>query len=141
MPGASRTEILNCSKEQLRKAILDYEAYPDNIDGMETATIIAEKDNAKDVKFTVNIIKRFEYILRIVDDGDHIHWSMVEGDLFKTNNGEWNLVSQDDGKVEADYRLDLEFKMFVPGMVTKKLAGSNLPSMFKQFEKWAQRLS
>lgn len=139
MAEASLTKVLACTKDQLKKVIMDYEHYPQHLEGIDKASIVADKGKSKDVLFQLNLIKTFTYTLRLTETDEGVSWVLVEGDLFKKNDGSWKLKPVEGGKkVEATYSLNLDFKMFVPGMVTKKLAGSQLPSMMQEFERWAQ---
>jgi len=141
MASAERTEVLNCSLVQLKKAILDYENYPQHISGVNGAVIIEDEGKTKRVQFEINIIKKLHYTLYLHETENGLHWELVEGDVFKKNTGSWELTPAPGDKVEAKYTIDIDLKLMVPGMVAKKLAGSNLPSMMKQFEKWARTLS
>ena len=69
-----------------------------------------------------------------------IEWSFVEGDIFKDNKGSWTFTAEGKDKTKAVYDIEVEFGIFVPGLITKKLIGSNLPSMMKKFKERAESL-
>ncbi|MFC2075402.1 type II toxin-antitoxin system RatA family toxin, partial [Bdellovibrionota bacterium] len=82
--------------------------------------------------------KRFRYTLRLKENPPNtISWTFEEGDLFKSNEGGWELETVGDA-TRVSYHLEIDFKMVVPKMIAKKLAGANLPSMIKSFKERAE---
>ena len=63
-----------------------------------------------------------------------VSWELVEGNLFGHNNGYWALVDKGDGTTEAEYAVDLDFKVKVPNMILKKLVNKNLPKMMESYQ-------
>jgi ribosome-associated toxin RatA of RatAB toxin-antitoxin module len=140
MAEATYSQVLSCSAEQLKKAITDYEGYPKHLEGLKYARIVEDKGAEKRVEFELEIIKVFRYTLLLKESGWNVSWQLADGDLFKKNTGQWTLKPMGADKVEANYVIDIELKMFVPSMLSKKIAGANLPSTFRQFEQWARTL-
>ena len=64
--------------------------------------------------------------------------SLLSGDIFKVSNGHWKLKDLGDGRTEATYWVEANFKVFVPSPIAKKLVKSNLPNMMKSYH---QRIS
>ena len=132
MASAERTEVFDVAIDKLFKVITDYENYPDFMDGVSSVNLIERKGNKAKVEFHINIIKKFNYTLLLTEEAPNkLSWTFESGDLFKRSEGAWELKDNGDGSTEVTYRVDIDFKMMVPSMMTKKLVSGNLPSMMK----------
>ncbi|MCT4641054.1 MAG: hypothetical protein N4A33_02080 [Bacteriovoracaceae bacterium] len=141
MAGATRTENFDVSIDKIHQVLKDYESYPDFMDGVSAVTILSTDGDISKVEYKISIIKKFNYILNIKDEGvNRISWTFDSGDLFSSNNGSWDLKDNGDGTTEVTYSLDADFKVKVPGMISKKLVSSNLPSMMKSVLKRAKSI-
>ncbi|MCB1214858.1 MAG: SRPBCC family protein [Deltaproteobacteria bacterium] len=123
------------------EVITDFEAYPEFLS--ETKKVEVQNITAKSarVKFTVSIIKKINYVLDFkFSPNKGISWTLVEGDLMKTNSGHWKLKDKK-GVVEAEYGISVDFGGLVPKTISNKLVGSNLPSMLKAFKARAEELA
>lgn len=132
MTSAERTETFEVSAEKIFQVLKDYETYPEFMDGVSRVEVVERNGNKAKVKYHINLIKKFSYVLDLVEEGPHkLSWSFDSGDLFKINSGHWSLKENTDGTTDVTYKVDVDFKVMVPGMVSKKLIGSNLPSMMQ----------
>ena len=139
MANAERTETFEVGATQIFDVIKNYESYPEFMDGVSSVEVIERDGNTAKVKYNINMIKKFSYVLNLVEESPgRLSWSFESGDLFNTNNGEWTLKENADGTTEVTYKIDIDFKVKVPGMISKKLIGSNLPSMMKSVHKRAR---
>ena len=68
-----------------------------------------------------------------------LKWEMIEGEVFKHNNGGWDLKAKGDDKVEATYTVDVGLPWFVPKTFVDMLTGTQLPAMMKAFEEQAKK--
>lgn len=124
----------NAPIETVFKVLTNYASYPEFVDGSDAVEVLNRSGNSVDVKFSINVIKEFTYILTMHEQSpNEIKWNFKEGDLFKQNNGHWLLTDLGDGKTKAEYRLDLSFKLMVPKMILNKLINNNLPKMMEQY--------
>lgn len=140
MASASTTEIFDCTPEQFFKVIQDYEKYPEFLNEVTSCKVIESHGNQKVVEFSVSVIKKFTYRLRMVETPNtKIEWTLDSGDIFKTSNGSW-LLEEQDGKTRAKYSVDATFKVFVPGPVAKALVSVNLPNMMSAYRKRVKEL-
>lgn len=117
------------------KVITDYEKYPSFL--KETKSVVVRKKTGQtaEVTYTIDVIKKITYTLKMVGSPPSgIKWSLLTGEMMKKNSGEWVLKGEG-GRTRATYSIDVEFGVFVPGMISKMLVGSNLPSMLKSFKK------
>lgn len=134
MAKAERTETFDVPVEKFYQAIIDYNSYPDFVDGMKSVKVDGDK-----VTYTLNLIKEVTYTLKMNHvPNKEVSWSLVSGDMMKVNNGKWTLKDVG-GKTEATYSLEVELKGFLPGlgMIEKTLVSTNLPLTMKAFAKRA----
>lgn len=140
MASAQRTEVMQASKESILAVLKDYESYPEYMDGVSSVEVLERNGDSAKVKYDLNVIKTFSYVLNLEESADGISWSFDNGDIFSHNNGSWELKDLGDGSTEVTYNIDLDIKikMMGTGMITKKLVNTSLPSMMKAVEKRAQ---
>lgn len=135
MAKAERTEVFDVPVDKFYQAIIDYNSYPDFVDGMKAVKIDGDK-----VTYTLNLIKEVTYTLKMSQkENQEVSWSLVSGDMMKVNNGKWTLKDIGNGKTEVTYSLEVELKGFLPGlgMIEKTLVSTNLPLNMKAFAKRA----
>lgn len=140
MAKAERTEVFDVPVDKFYKAIIDYRAYPQFVDGMKSVEVQNEGPDGATVKFSLSLIKEISYTLKLVhNENKEVHWSLVSGDMMKSNNGRWTLKDLGGNKTEVTYSLEVELKGFLPGlgMIEKTLVGTNLPLNMKAFGKRA----
>lgn len=142
MARAERTEIFDVPVDKFYKAIIDYSNYPLFVDGVKSVNLISSGENSAQVTMNLNIIKEISYTIDLKEiPNKEVNWSLVKGDLMKTNNGRWTLKDLG-GKTEVTYSLEVELKGFFPGlgMIEKTLVNTNLPLTMKSFAKRAASL-
>jgi ribosome-associated toxin RatA of RatAB toxin-antitoxin module len=77
----------------------------------------------------------------VENPGKGITWSFESGDLFKVSNGSWQLEPLENGKkTKATYSVEAQFKLFIPGKITKALASVNLPNMMRAYHQKVENL-
>lgn len=142
MAQASRTETYDVPVEKFYKAIVDYKNYPSFVDGVKSVEVTNESEAGATVKLNVAVIKEISYTIKLTHEHNKkVSWSLVSGDLMKTNNGRWELKDVG-GKTEATYSLEVEIKGFMPGLglIEKTLVNTNLPMTMKAFAKRAEKM-
>jgi ribosome-associated toxin RatA of RatAB toxin-antitoxin module len=141
MAGANHTTLFNVSADALWDVITDYEGYVDFVEGLEELEVTKREGNTVFAKYTVTMAgKTVRYTLKHVESPKKsLKWEMVEGEMFKHNNGGWDLKAKGDDKVEATYTVDVGFPWFVPKTFVDMLTGTQLPSMMKAFEDQAKK--
>lgn len=140
MAQASVTELIPCEAEKFFSVILDFESYPDFLPEVSDCKIVAKEKNHTDVEMTVNFIKTAKYTIRAQHEPNKkLWWELLEGDLFKKNNGLWEL-DKVGSQTQVKYSLDVDFKIFVPGVIAKKAVSVSLPAMVRNFKKRALSL-
>ncbi|MEX0798425.1 MAG: SRPBCC family protein [Bacteriovoracaceae bacterium] len=140
MASAEKTEIFDVSRDKIYKVLSDLENYPDFMTGVEKVEILDRSGDNVKARYDLNLIKKFSYTLNHkLQEPERISWSLDSGDLLKRSEGSWELKDLGDGKTEVTYKIDVDFKVMVPGMISKKLVSSNLPSMMKSVKEKAKK--
>lgn len=140
MADASRTETYDVDIEKLYNTIVNYQDYPDFVDGVDEIEVLKSDASGALVRYSLNLIKEISYQLKMKHEKPHkVSWTFDSGDLFKTNSGSWQLKDLGKGKTEVTYSIDLDFKLMVPKMMLGKLASKNLPSMMDKMVAQAKK--
>ncbi len=141
MAKANRTEIFDVDINKLYDVLIDYESYPDFVDGVSEIEVLTKSETAAKVKYSLNLIKKFTYTLSMTQQKPNkLSWKLESGDFFKTNSGSWELKDLGNGKTEVTYSLDVDFKILAPKMIVNKLVATNLPMMMKAYQKRAKAI-
>jgi len=136
--AAVQTIEIDAPVETVYAVIVDYGRYPEFLPEIENAEVVQRDGDTVDVQFSLNLIKRLTYTLRLVGEPDRgVSWTLVEG-MFQTNDGGWNLEALDGGRTRATYRIEVAVGVFVPGSITKRLVGSTLPTTLAAFKARAE---
>jgi ribosome-associated toxin RatA of RatAB toxin-antitoxin module len=132
-------EVIGVDKDKLFKTITSYESYPQFVQGCKKVQVDRKNEGLARVSYEVSMMKDVTYTLDHQEyaQSGKVEWSLVESDTFKKNNGLWELKTVGPGKTEVYYRLDVEFKIPVPGFIVNKLVKGSLPDMVKSFVKKA----
>ncbi len=139
MAKATRTEIFQAPIDRVYSVILDYRSYPEFVDGVSTVNVLDESDSGARVEYGLNLIKKFKYILKLTHKApESISWEFESGDIFKVNNGSWQLRDMGDGTTEVTYSLEIEVKGFVPKAIVNGLTQKNLPAMMSSYHQRAK---
>ncbi len=137
-------EVLAVDPEKLFAVIIQYDDYPQFVEGCTYAHSEPQANGVVRVKYRVQLMSQdVTYTLdhQANPEAGQIGWTLVESNFFKKNTGCWALKSLGQGKSEVIYSLDIEFKVPVPGFILKRLIQGSLPGMVKSFEKQANRTS
>jgi len=135
-----RTETFDASLEDIFSVIEDFESYPDFVDGVEKIEIIKKTKKTVKAKYYLNLIKKFEYTINVkIEKPTKVSWSLDSGDLFKENNGFWELEEVSKKKTKVTYAAEVNFKVFAPKMIVNKLVKKSLPQMMKAFHERAKK--
>jgi len=138
MASVSRTETFDVEIEKLYDVIVDYNSYPEFVDGVSSINVLEQTEGSARVEYGLNLIKKFKYTLSLSHKRPtSVSWEFESGDLFKKNNGSWELVDLGNGQTEVTYSLDVDVKGFVPKSIISKLTDSSLPAMMKSYRERA----
>ena len=138
MPTASSSIVIDAPAKLIYGIALDFEKYPQFLSDVKKASVHGKKGKDLLVDFELSLLKTIRYRLKVsAEPHKKIFWSLLEGDLFKSNDGNW-IFEEQQGKTKATYTVTIEFGIFVPSLITSKLIGANLPSMMKKFKERAE---
>ena len=134
MAKAERTETYDVDRETFYETLIKYEDYPEFVEGCSAIKVLEKSEESALVEYSLNIIKNFTYQLRMTQNRpNRLEWEFASGDLFKKNQGYWELEDMGDGHTKVNYYVEVDFKALVPGMIVKKLVNHNLPSMLQAY--------
>lgn len=142
MAEAKTQETLSVDADKFFKAVTSYESYPKFVTGCKSAKVERSGSGAK-VAYEVSMMKDISYALEHSENAaaGTMTWQLVSSDFIKKNSGAWKIESAGPGKCKIEYKVEIEFKIPVPGFVLSGLIKSNLPSMVREFEKFAKTLA
>ena len=125
---ADQTEssiVINASPAAIMDVIADLPSYPEWSDGITEVTVLAlyEDDNRPaDARFHLNsgAIKD-TYELEYDWDGDtKVTWTLTKGDMLTAMDGSYELLPTGDGTTTVHYRLSVDVKIPMIGMIKRK---------------------
>lgn len=104
--------------------IVDLEAYPDWVEGMQSAEVLSRDDEGRpeQARFSVDArVAEVTYTLGYRYDGYDVHWNLVEGETVSQLDGSYELHEHDDG-TDVRYTIEADIDMPVPGFLKKRAA-------------------
>ncbi len=143
MAVASRKEVFNVDINKVYDVLLDYEKYSEFMTGVDKVEVLEFNEESSRVEYNINVVKKLKYILSLKQQRPtKISWSFESGDLFKKNEGAWELEDLGDGKTQVNYTVEIEAKGFIPGAgkIAQKLTETQLPGLMKSIEQRAKAL-
>ena len=125
---ADQTEssiVISASPAAIMDVIADLPAYPEWSDGINEVTVLAlyEDDNRPaDARFNlVSGAIKDVYELEYDWDGDRsVSWTLTKGEMLTAMDGVYELVDNGDGTTTVHYRLSVDIKIPMIGMIKRK---------------------
>ena len=140
MAEVRHTEIFDCTPEQFFSVVYDCEKYSEFLSEVQSCKILKDDGGSKDVEYKISVIKTFTYINKHTENAPHsLKFHYLSGDLFKSMEGGWDIQPHGE-QTKVEYTVRASFGLFVPGGMTKKVIGANLPAMMKSYHKRIQQL-
>lgn len=116
--------------------ICDFASYPKFLDGMKKVKVIKQTKEQAKVEFTLDLFKRITYTLDMkMDAPGSVTWTLADADLIKKNEGAWTLTRKSAKKTKAEYKIDIDFTIWVPGPIADFLVNSSVPATLESFKK------
>ena len=139
MAGASRTITINAPIEKVFDIITDYAKYPQFLSDMSGANIKSKNGNIAEVTFELKLVMAIKYTLRLVETRPtSVKWTMIDGQMMKSNDGGWDLKALGPNQTEATYTIEVAVKGLVPKSVSTGLIDVTLPRTLDAFKKRAE---
>lgn len=122
-------------------AITDFESYPSFLEGMKKVKILKQKSNHRVVEFTLDLFKRIVYTLDVkLKPPNEVSWKLVEAESMKKNDGGWKLTKIGAEKTNAEYRVDIDFNIWIPSPIANFLVNTSVPSTLKSFKEKSEKI-
>tara|TARA_Y100001968_G_scaffold325344_1_gene366408 strand:- start:348 stop:818 length:471 start_codon:yes stop_codon:yes gene_type:complete len=139
--AAQQSIEVGVSAERFFEVVTDYERYPEFLSDVESADVVSRGDGAAEVRFSLNLVKRLYYTLRLEEESPRrVVWSLADGP-FKRNDGSWLIEELGPDRVRATYSIDVAVGVFVPGAIVNRLVGKTLPTTLENFRVRAESLA
>jgi len=145
---ADQTEssiVINASPAAIMGVIADLAAYPEWSDGIKEVTVLAlyEDDNRPaDARFNLSsgAIKDI-YELEYDWDGDtRVSWTLTKGDMLTAMDGVYELLGNGDGSTTVNYKLAVDVKIPMIGMIKRKAEKVIVDTALKGLKKRVESL-
>ena len=128
--------------DEVYTTITDFEHYPKHFPDVEQVEVHSHTKSRAKVTFEVNFMKRISYTLDFKLSPPHgIHWTLVEGDFLKSNDGSWTLAALDDKLTDATLKMEVGFSMWVPKMIGEGALKGEMHKMLEYFKRAAENRS
>ena len=125
---ASQRILIQASPAECFKAVMDVESYPEWIDDIKEAKIVAFDDDGRpgDATFRSAAMGRSSpYTLRYSYGSNplRIAWRLLEGDIMRRMDGEYEFVTVEgeSGVSQIHYHLEVDLLVRLPGFVKRRI--------------------
>ncbi|WP_406830425.1 SRPBCC family protein [Pedococcus sp. KACC 23699] len=143
---ADRTESsidIAATPGEVLDVIADFESYPHWATEVKKVTVLTEEGDgwADRVQFTLDAgaIKDtyvLDYQWDVTEDGTGVvSWSLVEATVLKAMNGSYTLAAQGDTGTTVTYRLAVDVKIPMLGMLKRKAEKIIIDTALKELKK------
>jgi ribosome-associated toxin RatA of RatAB toxin-antitoxin module len=117
--------VINAAPSAIMDVIADLPAYPQWSDGITEVTVLAlyEDDNRPaDARFNLNsgAIKDTYELEYDWDEDRSVSWTLTKGEMLTAMDGTYELVPNGDGTTTVNYRLSVDVKIPMIGMIKRK---------------------
>ena len=124
---ASQRVLIEASPEECFQTVIDVESYPDWIDDIKEATIVAFDDDGRagDATFRSAAMGRSStYTLRYSYGSNplRVAWRLLEGDIMRRMDGEYEFseVEGQPGISQVHYHLEVDLLVRLPSFVKRR---------------------
>lgn len=146
---ADQTEssiVISASPATIMAVIADLAAYPDWSDGIKEVVVLSvyeDDSRPADARFNLDsgAIKDV-YELEYDWDGDRrVSWTLTKGDMLTAMDGSYELADDGDGTTTVNYRLAVDIKIPMIGMIKRKAEKVIVDTALKGLKKRVESLS
>jgi ribosome-associated toxin RatA of RatAB toxin-antitoxin module len=126
MEQAEGTKTVEASAADIMQVLVDFEAYPDWTDVKKTEVVKTGKDGRPtEVRYEVSqfgITAKYTLAYKYTPDDGGMTWTTksVEEGPIKNIEGEYVLEELDEDETEVTYRMTLDLKTKLPGIIMKR---------------------
>ncbi len=117
--------VIDAPADRIMAVIADLPAYPQWSDGIASVTVLSvyEDDNRPaDARFVLDsgAIKDTYELEYDWDDNARVSWTLTKGDMLTAMDGTYELSENGDGTTTVHYRLSVDVKIPMIGMIKRK---------------------
>jgi ribosome-associated toxin RatA of RatAB toxin-antitoxin module len=136
---ASKSVVINVTREQLFDVITDYKSYAEFLPEVKKVAVDGAPPDCL-VTYQIDIkAKNISYTVQMkTQKPASVSWAMTKGEMMKENKGSWTL-KEVPGGTEATYDIDLKLGALVPSFIEKALAEQSLPALLANFKARAEK--
>jgi ribosome-associated toxin RatA of RatAB toxin-antitoxin module len=123
---ADQTEssiLIDATPDRVMNVIADLAAYPQWSDGISEVTVLTESQGRPETaRFELAsgpIKDTYELTYDWVGDS-HVSWQLTRGDMLRAMDGSYDLSQSASGQTEVRYRLVVDVKVPMIGMIKRK---------------------
>jgi ribosome-associated toxin RatA of RatAB toxin-antitoxin module len=140
---ASSRIVIVADKSAIMNVIADFPAYPEWAGYMKTAEVVEDGPGgrAKQVRFVLDAgVIKDDYVLAYDWSGDdEVSWRLVKGNVLKDMDGTYALTDAGDGQTEVTYRLAVDLKIPMIGLIRRKAEKVIIDTALKELKKRVER--
>ena len=120
--------------------IADFEAYPDwsnEVKLVEILSVYEDTEQPAEVRFVLDAgAIKDDYVLEYEwVSAAELRWHLVKGDMLKAMDGVYLLASAGPGQTEVSYRLAVDVKIPMIGMIKRKAEKVIIDTALKELKK------
>lgn len=124
---AEQTEssiVIDAAPDAVMEVIADLEAYPEWSDGITSVEVLASGKDGRPTKARFHLASgpiKDTYELDYVWTGDEmVRWTLAKGEMLTMMDGSYSLTDNGDGSTTVGYRLAVDVKIPMIGMIKRK---------------------
>jgi ribosome-associated toxin RatA of RatAB toxin-antitoxin module len=140
---ASSSITISAEPAAIMGVIADFPAYPDWAGFIKKAEVVAEdaEGQARQVHFVLDAgVIKDDYVLEYDWDGDReVSWHLVKGGVLKGMDGTYALSDAGGGTTKVDYRLAVDLKIPMIGLIRRKAEKVIIDTALKELKKRVER--
>ncbi len=137
--------VINARPAAIMSVIADLPAYPQWSDGITEVVVLSvfEDDNRPaDARFNLSsgAIKDVYELEYDWDDDRKVSWTLTKGDMLTAMDGSYELADNGDGSTTVNYRLAVDIKIPMIGMIKRKAEKVIVDTALKGLKKRVESL-
>ena len=135
---ASSSITINAAPAAIMAVIADFPSYPQWVAAAKQVEVLESGDDgrARRVRFVLDAGSvKDDYVLAYTWDGDRsVSWTLQSSQLMKRQDGSYTLA-ESDGRTEVTYRITIDTKIPLLGMMKRKAEKVILDTALKELKK------
>ncbi|MFJ9366341.1 SRPBCC family protein [Nocardia sp. NPDC101769] len=135
-----RSIVIDAPSDRVMAVIADLESYPEWVSAARSVEVLDKLPDgrARTARFVLDAgVVKDTYTLAYTwrPDGRAVSWSLVSGDLQKTQDGTYELIALPDGTTQVVYELTVDLNIPMIGMFKRKAEKVITDTALKELKK------